>query len=228
MSPAAWSPKAWRRSAGVRLLRDNVVIHEGTLKTLKRFRRDEVNSAVRSGNAAWPLKLRRHPQGRRHRDLRVEEVAASAWRRNQLKWGGPCGPPFSWPQWRDRSARQYRPAPLPAAGSVPDSSAAAQPPVAARAVLRKAQGPSPQPGAVVALGSIPEHRRADHADIRHRPQARHRAATWIAPTSSALCEINTGRTAPGAGLVPCMPVSARPACRRSSRSLHRNGFILKG
>merc|ERR1711916_155775 len=26
-----------RRSAGVRLLRDNVVIHEGTLKTLKRF-----------------------------------------------------------------------------------------------------------------------------------------------------------------------------------------------
>ena len=31
-----------RRSAGVRLLRDNVVIHEGTLKTLKRFK-DEVN-----------------------------------------------------------------------------------------------------------------------------------------------------------------------------------------
>ncbi|MCE8421372.1 translation initiation factor IF-2, partial [Rhodovulum sulfidophilum] len=27
-----------RRSAGVRLLRDNVVIHEGTLKTLKRFK----------------------------------------------------------------------------------------------------------------------------------------------------------------------------------------------
>ena len=31
-----------RRSAGVRLLRDDVVIHEGTLKTLKRFK-DEVN-----------------------------------------------------------------------------------------------------------------------------------------------------------------------------------------
>ena len=30
-----------RRTAGVRLLRDNVVIHEGTLKTLKRFK-DEV------------------------------------------------------------------------------------------------------------------------------------------------------------------------------------------
>ena len=29
------------RGAGVRLIRDNVVIHEGTLKTLKRFK-DEV------------------------------------------------------------------------------------------------------------------------------------------------------------------------------------------
>jgi translation initiation factor IF-2 len=36
-----------RRSAGVRLLRDNVVIHEGTLKTLKRFK-DEVGE-VQSG-----------------------------------------------------------------------------------------------------------------------------------------------------------------------------------
>ena len=36
-----------RRSAGVRLLRDNIVIHEGTLKTLKRFK-DEVPE-VQSG-----------------------------------------------------------------------------------------------------------------------------------------------------------------------------------
>jgi translation initiation factor IF-2 len=36
-----------RRAAGVRLLRDNVVIHEGTLKTLKRFK-DEVKE-VQSG-----------------------------------------------------------------------------------------------------------------------------------------------------------------------------------
>ena len=36
-----------RRSAGVRLLRDNVVVHEGTLKTLKRFK-DEVKD-VQSG-----------------------------------------------------------------------------------------------------------------------------------------------------------------------------------
>ncbi|MCL4186136.1 MAG: translation initiation factor IF-2 [Rhodobacteraceae bacterium] len=34
-----------RRSAGVRLLRDNVVIHEGTLKTLKRFK-DEVKEVA--------------------------------------------------------------------------------------------------------------------------------------------------------------------------------------
>jgi translation initiation factor IF-2 len=36
-----------KRGAGVRLLRDNVVIHEGTLKTLKRFK-DEVRE-VREG-----------------------------------------------------------------------------------------------------------------------------------------------------------------------------------
>jgi translation initiation factor IF-2 len=34
-----------RRSAGVRLLRDNVVVHEGTLKTLKRFK-DEVKDVT--------------------------------------------------------------------------------------------------------------------------------------------------------------------------------------
>jgi translation initiation factor IF-2 len=51
-----------RRSAGVRLLRDNVVIHEGTtLKTLKRLRefqgrseREEVQSGQECG--VWPLK----------------------------------------------------------------------------------------------------------------------------------------------------------------------------
>ena len=36
-----------RRSSGVRLLRDSVVIHDGTLKTLKRFK-DEVGE-VQSG-----------------------------------------------------------------------------------------------------------------------------------------------------------------------------------
>ncbi|MEM9716299.1 MAG: translation initiation factor IF-2, partial [Pseudomonadota bacterium] len=42
-----------RRSAGVRLLRDNVVIHEGTLKTLKRFKDEvkEVNAGQECGMA---------------------------------------------------------------------------------------------------------------------------------------------------------------------------------
>ena len=39
------SPLVARRSAGVRLLRDDVVIHEGTLKTLKRFK-DEVAEVI--------------------------------------------------------------------------------------------------------------------------------------------------------------------------------------
>jgi translation initiation factor IF-2 len=42
-----------KRGAGVRLLRDNVVIHEGTLKTLKRFKDDvkEVKSGYECGMA---------------------------------------------------------------------------------------------------------------------------------------------------------------------------------
>jgi hypothetical protein len=41
------------RGAGVRLIRDNVVIHEGKLKTLKRFK-DEVPRSMAARNAAWP------------------------------------------------------------------------------------------------------------------------------------------------------------------------------
>jgi translation initiation factor IF-2 len=41
------------RGAGVRLIRDNVVIHEGKLKTLKRFK-DEVSEVRWARNAAWP------------------------------------------------------------------------------------------------------------------------------------------------------------------------------
>jgi translation initiation factor IF-2 len=42
-----------RRSAGVRLLRDNVVIHQGKLKTLKRFKDEvkEVNAGQECGMA---------------------------------------------------------------------------------------------------------------------------------------------------------------------------------
>ena len=41
------------RGAKVRLLRDNVVIHEGTLSILKRFK-DEVKEVPAARNAAWP------------------------------------------------------------------------------------------------------------------------------------------------------------------------------
>ena len=54
-----------RRSAGVRLLRDNVVIHEGTLKTLKRFKDEvpEVKSGYECGMAF-----------ERYEDIRADDV----------------------------------------------------------------------------------------------------------------------------------------------------------
>ena len=42
-----------QRGARVRLIRDNVVVHEGTLSTLKRFK-DEVREVRPARNAAWP------------------------------------------------------------------------------------------------------------------------------------------------------------------------------
>ena len=54
-----------RRSAGVRLLRDNVVIHEGTLKTLKRFK-DEVPD-VQSGQECGMA-------FENYEDIRVDDV----------------------------------------------------------------------------------------------------------------------------------------------------------
>ena len=47
-----------QRGAHVRLIRDNVVVHEGKLSTLKRFK-DEVGRCKRVRNAAWPLKTTR-------------------------------------------------------------------------------------------------------------------------------------------------------------------------
>ncbi len=41
------------RGANVRLIRDNVVVHEGKLSTLKRFK-DEVKEVTPARNAAWP------------------------------------------------------------------------------------------------------------------------------------------------------------------------------
>jgi translation initiation factor IF-2 len=52
---SAWThiKRKVERGSGVRLLRDNVVIHEGKLKTLKRFKDEvgEVNSGQECGMA---------------------------------------------------------------------------------------------------------------------------------------------------------------------------------
>ena len=87
-----------RRSAGVRLLRDNVVIHEGTLKTLKRFK-DEVKE-VQSGSGMRDglRKLRGCPAGRCHRDLRARGGRAQARLRlecQQYEKAGQFARPFS-------------------------------------------------------------------------------------------------------------------------------------
>ena len=58
-SPAAASPTAMSSAAQhVRLIRDNVVVHEGKLSTLKRFK-DEVKEVRRARNAAWPSRTTR-------------------------------------------------------------------------------------------------------------------------------------------------------------------------
>jgi translation initiation factor IF-2 len=54
-----------RRSAGVRLLRDNVVIHEGTLKTLKRFK-DEVKEVISGQECGMAFE--------RYEDIRPNDV----------------------------------------------------------------------------------------------------------------------------------------------------------
>ena len=59
-----------KRGAGVRLLRDNVVIHTGELSQLKRFKDDvkEVRARLRVRHVL--RQLRGHPRGRRDRVLR--------------------------------------------------------------------------------------------------------------------------------------------------------------
>ena len=63
-----------RRGAKVRLIRDNVVIHEGTLSTLKRFK-DEVREVQDGQECGMAFENYQDMQKwRRHRVLRVEEV----------------------------------------------------------------------------------------------------------------------------------------------------------
>jgi len=66
-----------RRGAKVRLIRDDVVIHEGDLVTLKRFK-DEVREVQTGRNAAWRLPTTRNPEGRRDRVLRGRDRQADA------------------------------------------------------------------------------------------------------------------------------------------------------
>ncbi len=72
-----------RRGAKVRLLRDNVVIHEGSLKTLKRFK-DEVREVREGYRMRHGLReLRQHPEGRHHRVLRGRRGRAASSRGTQ-------------------------------------------------------------------------------------------------------------------------------------------------
>jgi translation initiation factor IF-2 len=66
------------RGAGVRLMRDNVVIHEGTLKTLKRFKDEVAEVPDRPGMRHGVRQLRGHPSGRRHRGLSRRDGHADA------------------------------------------------------------------------------------------------------------------------------------------------------
>ena len=61
-----------QRGAHVRLIRDSVVVHEGKLSTLKRFK-DEVRSLGRP-ECGWRSRLSGHAQGRRDRMYSVEEI----------------------------------------------------------------------------------------------------------------------------------------------------------
>ncbi len=66
------------RGANVRLIRDNVVVHEGKLSTLKRFK-DEVKEVVADRNAAWLSRATRTC-------ARATSSNATVWRASS----GPC------------------------------------------------------------------------------------------------------------------------------------------
>ena len=83
-----------RRSAGVRLLRDNVVIHEGKLKTLKRFKDEVKRGPDRARNAAWPSRTTRtSAKATSSRSSRPRPSSASSpefvrLRNPALRWAG--------------------------------------------------------------------------------------------------------------------------------------------
>jgi translation initiation factor IF-2 len=63
-----------KRNAGVRVLRDNVVIHQGELDSLKRFK-DDVAKSRPTSSAVCPEELQRHPGRRQLEVFEVVEVA---------------------------------------------------------------------------------------------------------------------------------------------------------
>ena len=66
------------RGANVRLIRDNVVVHEGKLSTLKRFKDEVKEVAVRPGMRHGVRELRRHARRRRYRVLSRGDHSALA------------------------------------------------------------------------------------------------------------------------------------------------------
>ena len=68
------------RGAKVRLIRDNVVIHEGTLSTLKRFKDEVQRGAGRPGVRHGVRQLPGHPRRRRDRVLQRRDDRALALR----------------------------------------------------------------------------------------------------------------------------------------------------
>ena len=66
------------RGANVRLIRDNVVIHEGKLSKLKRFKDEVARSASPARNAAWPSRTTRTCGP-------ATSSSATAWRRSSAR-----------------------------------------------------------------------------------------------------------------------------------------------
>jgi translation initiation factor IF-2 len=66
------------RGAHVRLIRDNVVVHEGKLSTLKRFKDEVKEGRCRPGMRHGVRRLSGHAPGRRHRVLRGRARQAHA------------------------------------------------------------------------------------------------------------------------------------------------------
>ena len=82
------------RGANVRLIRDNVVIHEGKLSQLKRFKDDAREVLRRPGMRHGLRELPGHARRRRHRVLPGRDGAALAL--SPILRPAPAGDPVNW------------------------------------------------------------------------------------------------------------------------------------